>query len=65
MNGEVYAFDAATGKILWKGTTNLINGGGVITYSVNGKQYLAVAAGMKSDLWFGTAKNSKIFIYSL
>jgi len=65
MNGEVYAFNAATGKILWKGNTNLINGGGVITYSVNGKQYLAVAAGMKSNLWFGTPKNSKIFIYSL
>jgi len=64
-NGDVYAFDAQTGKVLWKTTTNLPNGGGVITYAVKGKQYLAVAAGMKSQLWPKPSNASKIMIYGL
>jgi alcohol dehydrogenase (cytochrome c) len=64
-NGDVYAFDASTGKVLWKTTTNLPNGGGVISYSVNGKQYIAVASGMKSGLWPMPSNASKIMIYGL
>ncbi|WP_418894935.1 pyrroloquinoline quinone-dependent dehydrogenase [Limibacterium fermenti] len=65
MNGDIYAFDAENGKILWQTNTGLINGGGVITYLVNGKQYLAVTGGMKSDLWKSTAKVCKMFIFAL
>ncbi len=64
-NGDVYGFDASNGKILWKSNTGVPNGGGVITYSVNGKQYLAVAAGMKAVLWPKQSKESKIVIYGL
>jgi len=63
--GEVYAFDSETGKILWQGSTDLVNGGGLITYAVKGKQYVAVVAGMRSSLWPTMAKKSKIMIYSL
>jgi alcohol dehydrogenase (cytochrome c) len=64
-NGDVYAFNAQTGKILWKSSTDLPNGGGVISYSVNGKQYIAVAAGMKAPLWPKPSNASKILIYGL
>ena len=63
--GGFYAFDAATGKILWKTTTGLPNGGGLISYSVNGKQYIAIAAGMKALVWPGASKKSEIQIYGL
>jgi alcohol dehydrogenase (cytochrome c) len=64
-NGDVYGFDAQSGKVLWKGTTDLPNGGGVISYAVNGKQYIAVAAGMKAMLWPKPSNASKIMIYGL
>jgi hypothetical protein len=43
----------------------LPNGSGVISYSVNGKQYTAVAAGMKSGLWSKPSTASKVIIYGL
>ena len=64
-NGDVYGFDANTGKVLWKTSTKLSNGGGVISYSVDGKQYIAIAAGMKSGLWPMPSNESKIMIYGL
>jgi alcohol dehydrogenase (cytochrome c) len=64
-NGGLYAFDAQTGKILWQTSTGLPTGGGIVSYSVNGKQYIAVAAGMKSPVWPGAAKKSRIMIYGL
>jgi alcohol dehydrogenase (cytochrome c) len=64
-NGDVYGFDAETGKLLWKTSTGVPNGGGVISYEVNGKQYIAVAAGMKAPLWPKQSKTSKIMIYGL
>ncbi|MCO6025489.1 PQQ-binding-like beta-propeller repeat protein [Prevotella cerevisiae] len=66
-NGDVYAFDSETGKLLWKGSTGLMNAGGVITYAIKGKQYVAVTAGLKSSLWTGVGASAKckIVIYSL
>lgn len=65
LNGDVYAFDAQTGKVLWKTSTGLPNAGGVISYSVNGKQYIAIAAGMKSPIWPMPSTASKIMIFGL
>ena len=39
------AFDDATGKVLWQTRLNDVSSAIPITYSVNGKQYLAVATG--------------------
>ena len=64
-NGDVYGFDAQTGKILWKTSTSLPNGGGVVSYAVNGKQYIAVAAGLNSGLWPNRSKVSRMLIYGL
>ena len=39
------AFDDATGKELWRTRLNEVPNSNAITYSVNGKQYIAVVAG--------------------
>jgi alcohol dehydrogenase (cytochrome c) len=65
LNGDLYAFDAKTGNILWQTSTGLSTGGGIVSYAVNGKQYIAVAAGMKSRAWPGAPKKSLIMIYGL
>ena len=43
--GYFYALDARDGKLLWKATVGGQVAAGPITYSVDGKQYVGVAAG--------------------
>jgi len=44
-DGNFYALDARDGKPLWNFQTGGQIHGGVVTYLVEGKQYVAVAAG--------------------
>ena len=43
--GYFYALDARTGAMLWRVTVGGQVANGPMTYSVNGKQYVSVAAG--------------------
>jgi alcohol dehydrogenase (cytochrome c) len=43
--GYLFALDARNGELLWKATVGGMVQSGPMTYSVNGKQYVAVAAG--------------------
>ena len=65
LNGDLYAFDAADGKQLWKQNTGSPIGGGIVTYLTNGKQYVGVATGMASMLWQTTAGNAKVAVYAV
>ena len=44
-DGNFYSLDAATGKALWRFQTGGAIQGGAVTFLVDGKQYVAVAAG--------------------
>ena len=44
-DGRFYAFDAGSGKILWRPYLGLGFGAAPISYAVNGTQYIAIAAG--------------------
>ena len=46
LDGHVLAYDAATGKELWRHDTGKAIGGGVITYNAGGKQFVAAATGL-------------------
>jgi alcohol dehydrogenase (cytochrome c) len=48
--GTLHAYDSSNGKELWSHPDGVGHDGGIITYSVNGKQYVAVVAG-----WGGMA----------
>jgi alcohol dehydrogenase (cytochrome c) len=43
--GYFFALDARTGALLWKATLGGVVASGPMTYSVDGRQYIAVAAG--------------------
>lgn len=43
--GYFFALDARSGELLWKATLGGVVASGPMTYSVNGRQYIAVAAG--------------------
>jgi alcohol dehydrogenase (cytochrome c) len=44
-DGFVEALDAKTGNVLWRFNNGSPHNGGIISYSVGGKQYIAVASG--------------------
>src|SRR5438309_8097881 len=48
LEGIVHAYDADTGEQLWHFRTGSGHRGGPISYSVNGKQYIAVPSGLGS-----------------
>ena len=48
----IHAYDAETGTELWKHNNGTGHQGGIVSYAVGGKQYIAVTAGfggMASD----------------
>jgi alcohol dehydrogenase (cytochrome c) len=65
LNGDVRAFDARTGKVLWRHRTGRAIGGGVVSYEAGGRQYLAVAAGMSAPIWPTKKTTARVVIYRL
>ena len=57
LNGNVYAYEDSNGTLLKTVATKAPVGGGVISYETGGKQYVAVAAGLRSAGW-GTANST-------
>jgi len=51
LTGDFTIFDAKTGAVLYRFNTGGPIGGGVVTYAVGGKQYVAVASGSPSNFW--------------
>jgi len=65
MSGNLYAFNAASGKKLWSTDLGGAIGGGVITYDSGQGQKIAVAAGMTSPIWPTPKVNGKVVILGL
>jgi alcohol dehydrogenase (cytochrome c) len=65
MGGNFYVLDADTGRKLWGQTIGGAIGGGVVTYTANGAQRVAVATGFTSILWPTKVVTGKISILGL
>jgi alcohol dehydrogenase (cytochrome c) len=65
LNGDVRAFDARTGRVLRRHGTGRPIGGGVVSYEVDGRQYVAVAAGMTAAIWPTKPKTARVVIHRL
>jgi alcohol dehydrogenase (cytochrome c) len=65
LDGNVIAYDAPTGKELWRHASGKAIGGGVISYDVGGKQYLAVATGLNAGTWQVKAGPGRVMVYAL
>jgi quinoprotein glucose dehydrogenase len=46
---KFHAFDKSTGQLLWEATLPYAGNATPITYSVNGRQYIVIAAGGGKD----------------
>ncbi|MFI4973192.1 MAG: PQQ-dependent dehydrogenase, methanol/ethanol family [Caulobacterales bacterium] len=73
-DGHFAAYDASTGKPLWSAQTYTATLAGPVTYTVDGEQYVAVAAGDGSLFYLvggfaldrkGTPDNGRIVVYKL
>jgi alcohol dehydrogenase (cytochrome c) len=49
--GDFIVLDGKTGQVLYRHDTGGRMNGGVVTYSINGKQYIAVATGTANPFW--------------
>ena len=65
LTGDFLALDAKTGKVLNRFNTGGAMNGGVVTYAINGKQYVAAASGSASGFWQVPAGSSTIIVFSL
>jgi alcohol dehydrogenase (cytochrome c) len=63
--GNFYAIRSSNGEILKKFATGGALAGGIITYTVADKQYVAVASGNVSRATFGEAGIPTLIVYSL
>jgi alcohol dehydrogenase (cytochrome c) len=65
VGGNFYALDASNGHKLWGQNLGGAMAGGVITYTVQGSQRLAVAAGFTMIAWPTKIRTAKIVILGL
>ena len=65
MGGNFYVLNAANGEKLWGRKIGGAVGGGVITYTVNGTQKIAVATGLTEILWPTEVTTAKVSILGL
>ena len=62
-NGWFKAYDAMNGKMLWKYQCGAGVNAPAVSYTVNGKQYIAVAAGGNTQLDF--KRGNSVFVFAL
>ncbi len=67
LGGNFYALDSSTGQKLWSQTlrSGVGIGGGIITYSVDGAQKVAVADGFTMVAWPTKPATAKVVIFGL
>lgn len=65
VTGDFLAMNARTGKVLYRFNTGGPMNGGVVSYAVNGKQYVAAASGSASGFWYLQPGSSTIIVFAL
>lgn len=65
LDGEVLAFDATRGTILWRRPAGGAIGGGVIAFEAAGKERVAAAVGLNSPIWPVTGGPARVVVYAL
>jgi alcohol dehydrogenase (cytochrome c) len=65
LNGNFLVLDARKGDVLYRFNTGGAIGGGVITYDIDGRQYVAVASGNASRTVWHSRGASSVFIFGL
>jgi alcohol dehydrogenase (cytochrome c) len=66
LTGDFLVFDAGSGDVLYRFNTGGPMGGGIVTYAVAGKQYVAAVSGSPSNFWtLGNPGSPTVVVFSL
>jgi alcohol dehydrogenase (cytochrome c) len=65
LDGQVTAYDANSGKVLWRKAAGGAIGGGVIAYQADEKERIAVAVGLNSPIWPVKGGPARVVVYAL
>ncbi len=65
LTGDLIALNARTGKVLYRFNVGGPMNGGLVTYAINGKQYVAAVTGSASGFWRAAPGSSTIILFSL
>jgi len=65
LTGDFVVLDGRRGDVLYRFNTGGPVGAGVITYAVNGKQYVAVTSGATAGFWRTPPASSTLVIFAL
>jgi len=64
-SGDFLVFDDATGEVVYRFHTGGALGGGIATYALDGRQYVAATSGGTTQFWQRPGGSSTIFIFAL
>jgi alcohol dehydrogenase (cytochrome c) len=65
LGGNFLVLDAKTGEVLYRHNVGGPLNGGIITYAINGRQYVAVNSGNASGFWRAARGSSKVLLFAL
>jgi alcohol dehydrogenase (cytochrome c) len=65
LTGDFMVVDGSQGDVLYRFNTGGPLTSGVVTYAVNGKQYVAVASGATAGFWRAPPASSTIVVFAL
>lgn len=65
LGGDFLVLDAKDGTVLYRYDTKGRMNGGVVTYEIGGKQYVAVTSGNASRLWRSPAASATVTVFAL
>ena len=65
LTGDFIVLDAKTGAVLYRFNVGGPLNGGIITYAINGKQYVAVNSGTASGFWRVPRSSATVLLFAL
>ena len=65
LTGNFIALDARNGEVLYRFNAGGPINGGVITYAINGRQYVAVNSGNVSGFWRAQRGSATVLLFAL
>jgi alcohol dehydrogenase (cytochrome c) len=65
LNGDFIVLDGRDGSVLYRSNTGGAISGGIVTYQVGGKQYVAVTSGAATRFWRMPPASATVVVFSL
>lgn len=65
LTGDFLVLDARDGKVLYRFNTGGPLNGGIITYALNGRQYIAVNSGNATGFWRAARASATVLLFAL